>query len=189
MTNMLKKQSIVVGISLVILLLAFAGCERSADVVNVQEYSHKGVSFSLPGNWQVSEDVTAGTFRYIIVETPGDALFMLNQYSNRDSMSLGEIVEAFPDSIGSEMPFGQLSSLDRYAVDEVIGGKLRKGIKNKINIAVLGQTVPHEQTYFKLPQQRSDIFLITQVADEDKSLVDHGFELILDTFRYTNNIS
>ena len=174
---------------MVILLLAFSGCEKSADVVNVQEYSQAGVAFSLPGNWQVSEDVIEGTYRYIIVETPGDALFMLNQYSKADSMSLAEFVEFRSDALSSELPFGQLSSLDRYAVEVVIDGEMRRGIKNKIDIVVLGQTVPHEQTYFKLSQRRNDIFLITQVAEEDKSLVDPGFELIFDTFRVTIDIS
>ncbi len=176
-----------VGISLVILLLAFAGCEKTADVVNVQVYQHDGVSFSLPGNWNVSEDVTEGTFRYIIVESPGDALFMLNEHPKEDSLSLEKFVEAFTDNMSSELPFGQLSSLDRSAVEVVIDGETRKGIKNKIDIVVLGEKVPHEQTYFKLAHQRSDIFLITQVADEDKSLVDQGFELIFNTFRVTND--
>ena len=87
---MLKKKSISVAILFVTVLLASSGCEKRADVVNVQEYSQDGIFFSLPGNWDVSEDVPESeeTFRYIIVETPGDALFMLFKYPKEDSSGL-----------------------------------------------------------------------------------------------------
>lgn len=52
------------------------GCgEPSAQVSQPKLYSKDGVEFRYPGNWKVTEDASHPDFRYIIVESPGGAVF------------------------------------------------------------------------------------------------------------------
>lgn len=38
-------------------IFTLSACEQRADLSNPDYYSKNGVSFSLPGNWNVSEDI------------------------------------------------------------------------------------------------------------------------------------
>jgi hypothetical protein len=173
----------IVKLLIIAILISSLGCEKNADIDYVYEYNEGGISFEFPGNWQVAENISEGESRHIVVESPGFAFFAVQKLTKENSFDLSEYVTTYVNLMKDEMPFGKLSEGHKSSVIRNIGGHEINGIKNNITITVLKEEVPHEQTIFKIPLKRSDIFLIAQVATADKQFVTEGFDLIFDTFK------
>ena len=71
---------------LVIALFLFVGCgERNAATDNPTSYSKAGLEFEYPGNWTVTEDTQQAGLRFLIVESPGDAVVIIQIYPTDDA--------------------------------------------------------------------------------------------------------
>ena len=82
------------SIFLALALSLSLGCgEPSAQVSQPKLYSKDGVEFRYPGNWKVTEDASHPDFRYIIVESPGDAIFGIHIYPHVLAMGLKEYAQ------------------------------------------------------------------------------------------------
>lgn len=168
-----------------ILTTFIIGCgERNANVINSENYHKSGISFSYPGNWEVTEDLEENGYRYIFIESPGDAIAKIEIY-DKGNFKLSEFVELDIESLKSEMPkFFKLS--DRGEIKElqkVIGEKLLKGYRYEFNLSILGVDVPHVTEYYMFQSKTESAYISNQVAVEDLSKVQNGFNIILDDFK------
>ncbi|PWK48592.1 hypothetical protein C8D97_109143 [Pleionea mediterranea] len=130
---------------LTVTFLFMFGCrERSAELKDINRYMKSGVSFDYPGNWKVTEDVEDEDYRYIFVESPGDAISKIEIYPKGASFSLLEFVKLDIENLKSNMPkFFNLN--DKGGISEItrsVEGEIFTGYKYKYNFSVLGVDVP-----------------------------------------------
>ena len=169
-----------IAVSLFCILMV--GCERQADLTNVQKYAKDGVSFSIPGNWKVTEDKSDNGFRYLIVETSGNALLAVNIYPKEHSIALRKHVEDMIEFSIKEMPFGTRTKGTVSEVKSSFEGRTLHGYKNEFVISLTGVNVPHEGVFYSFNSDLQIAYVSSQVATEDFSKVKNGFELVLSTF-------
>ena len=165
-------------------------CEPKADLENIQGFSVDGISFSLPGNWSVTRDETTvqdGEIRHIYVESPGDALVILLEYTPGVDLTVDEFAAEYMRNVDEEakdvFSIGPIQPIaasggTRARIEDPIAGALSEGVEISFGISVLGEVVPHKCRIFKHETNHSDVFIISQVAEEDWYLVSEGFRLI-----------
>ena len=162
-------------VSIVALCLSFCfltGCgERKAQVNKPQAYDYQQLAFSYPGNWEVTEDETTEDLRYAFVETPGDAITILQIYEPDFSLSIQEYAENFSTSAREATPYGEVS-------EGIFTELTSESLKETFIITVLGVEVPHERRIVRKAFSGGICFMVFQVAEEDLKKVQPGFQLI-----------
>ena len=167
---------------LVIMLFLLVGCgERSARTDNPRSYNKTGIEFKYPRNWKVTEDVQQAEFRYLFVETPGNALLIIQIYSADDALEIQDFAKNIDHSVKEETPVGNVSASTFSSVNKSDGYEI---LTEQFSITLLGETVTHTRTYRRKPIGSKVCFIIAQVANEDFSKVTKGFEQIFSSFRY-----
>ena len=171
--------------SLIFTVIAFVviGCEMQADLKNTVEYRDSDISFTLPGNWNITENVDNGGFRYLIVETTGDALLTLNIFPSKGSSSLKEYVENIVVSITKNFPIGKRNKGSIIEVQTVVDGRAFKGYENQFIVTLLGEEIPHLSYFYYQESDSRVAYLSAQVALEDIDKVREGFELTLSSLK------
>lgn len=158
------------------------GCEREADLTHTSSYQKNGFSFSLPGNWEVKEDVQDEGYRYLLVSSPGDAMLIITQFQHKNTIKLRDYIDGIINSSSAEMPIGEREEGKLTAIERKLSGNVFKGYVNDFNISLAGISVPHTAEFFDISNKETDIFLFTQVSNEDRDKVKEGFDLVLSTF-------
>ena len=173
---------------LVLFFLPFlSACEKMADISSPQVYSKNGLSFSYPGNWNITEEEILGGLggktKLLNVESPGDAIVIICAFDYASEQSLLEWARDFSQSMKEEIPFGEVGD-SRFSDVTRMGktGKI-KGIKNKVELSFLGETVPHVQEFFSLKKQGKTVFIVCQSAEEDLEKTEPAFRQIVGSFQ------
>jgi len=170
-------------LSLFCIIIFIASCERMADTSNPIIYEKNGISFSHPRNWKVTEDEDLIYFRYIIVESPGSALFIAQIYSQQDALSLNEYAEWFSDQAKDATPIAKRTEGKFSKIGINVNDLLLKGIREEFSIKILSLNVPHIADYYRLQKENKVAFLISQSSIEDINKVAVGFTLLIKSFK------
>ncbi len=163
--------------------LSLTGCERSADLDNRKHYSERGISFVYPGNWRVESDETdVSGVRTILVETPGDAIAVIQQFRLDPATDLDSYARLFADLTKQEIPIGQVSpsTFKPYSYKLKHADESMVGIQENFAITLVGERVPHVRAYFGFDETLPNTVVICQVATEDLAKVKPGCDLLLD---------
>ena len=168
---------------LVFVSLLLVGCgERSVKIDNPRAYNNAGLEFEYPRNWKVTEDVQQEELRYLFVESPGDALLIIQIFSADDALDIQDFAKSFAQTAKEETP-------KSFLVDSVFGSVSKSGgyeiLTEQFSMTLLRQKIPHTRTYRRKPVANRVCFIIAQVADEDRLKVTKGFELIFSSFKYS----
>ncbi|MEM7152582.1 MAG: hypothetical protein AAF799_07060 [Myxococcota bacterium] len=162
--------------------------EPDADVEHPKSFSHSGLSFSYPGNWEVEaeqetiEDIGVTT---LTVESSGSALLMIVQY--QPSGEFGEdYAEEFLDDVVKEMAATAdgaftVKSLGVQDATRTLFGREVRGRQKALSTSMLGEKVPHTQRAFVVDLEDRSVVTYSQIADEDAKKARPGFELVLDS--------
>ena len=175
----MKASTFFIGLLLSLLVL---GCERAADINAQKHYDNAGIHFSYPGNWQVSDDVQGEHHRYIIVESPGSAIFVAHIYPIDEAVSLDDFAHWFSKAASKEIPMidfveSKFSSVGKPASNADLVGK-----KEDFVVTLLGEKIPHTREYYAREQNGKMVYLISQAANQDSDKVSPGFDLLLGSF-------
>jgi hypothetical protein len=167
---------------LVFVSLWLVGCgERSAEIDNPRAYNNAGLEFEYPRNWKVTEDIQQGELRYLFVESPGNALLIIQIVSADDALDIQDFAKSFTQSAKEETPIGNFTGSVFGSVNKSGGYEI---LTEQLSIALLGEKIPHTRTYRRKPVANRVCFIIAQVADEDLLKVTKGFELVFSSFMY-----
>ncbi|MBU44597.1 MAG: hypothetical protein CMN76_15355 [Spirochaetaceae bacterium] len=159
--------------------VCIAACEPAADVSNPKPYSRDGLSLLIPDNWKVTEDASENGYRYLFIESPGNALTILQFMPGGDSWPLAEFAAHFSAGAKDQTPVGEIVDGDFLEIEHDTGEQTLKGIRERFSIVLLGEEVPHVRDFFFVRSQGAEIFVINQIAVEDLEKVKPGFDLIL----------
>ncbi|MGN7917684.1 hypothetical protein [Lysobacter sp. 22409] len=158
--------------------VALCACgEPAADVSRPLSYDRLGVHMSIPGNWSMAEDKRVDAVHYMIVESPGAAMFVAIVQADTTA-ELEDFARDFSAEADKATPsvMNGHSRFDRSAFAE---GTIRE----HYTLSLGGVKVPHRREYRKITGAHRTAFLITQSADEDLPQTQPGFDLLLKSFK------
>ena len=155
--------------------------ERTADITSPTTYNKEGLSFSYPGNWKIIEDKGQGDIRCIFIESPGNAVFVIQTCPNQEAIPLQQFAEQFPEIAQQETLFSSIgtSSFSDLEKSERSGG--RYGVQEEFSSKALGIQRQYIRRYYFVTNDTQTAYLISQVATADLSKVKAGFGLILNS--------
>jgi hypothetical protein len=156
--------------------------EETADITSPATYNKGGISFSYPGNWEIFEDKGYGDIHYVLIESPGNAIFSIQICPNQEAIPLQQFAEQFPEIAKQEAFFSKKgkSSFSDLEQSENSGGLY--GVKEEFSIKALGFQRQYIRRYYLATNDTQTIYLISQAATKNLSKVDDGFSLILKKF-------
>lgn len=155
--------------------------EKPADLDNPKRYNKHGLEFQYPGNWEITKDSRISRVRTVFVESPGDALVIIQVYPPDLAIDLKDFVKNFSDAARDEMPVGSFS---KPVFDNEVLVHGHKTINERFDTMLAGQRVPHVRLYERIVSGGTACFLVAQVADEDRSRVINGFGLVFSSFKF-----
>lgn len=169
-------------ILLIIFILFVSGCYDRADVSSPSEYRRENIRFLYPNNWKVTQDVDRNGFRYLFVESPGDAIMILQIYRNEDALNLRDFVEQFAGKTEQEIPLGKIDNNYFSTVVKTTAAGPKTGLRERFGLVIGNTQIPHIREYFRLEMKNEVIFFIRQTPEEASKRVTPGFDLILESF-------
>jgi hypothetical protein len=162
-------------------LSLFAGCgEPQADLSTPKTHKSGAITFEYPKNWKITEDLVTPEIHYLFVETPGDALVILQSFPTGDADTLAEFSEQFSESAAKETPIGTMAKSTFAAIPDSDG---YSWIGEDFGINLLGDSTALRRLYGTKNIGGRQVFLIFQVATEDYRKAEIGFQLIRDSLR------
>ena len=169
-------------IIILIAILVVSGCgEPKADIETPKSYDNSGLTFNYPKNWTITEDIVEGEIRYVFVETPGDAIVIIQLLPKSDSGTVEEFSRSFSSEMVESISIGEVIEINFDALD-LQNGYSR--IKEEFSISLLGEEVPLVRTYWSKDYEGLRCFIICQSAPEDLAKVAPGFDLIAWSLKY-----
>lgn len=169
-------------ILLIIFILFVSGCYDRADVSSPSEYRRENITFLYPDNWEVTQDVDRNDFRYLFVESPGDAIMIIQIYMKEDALSLRDFVEQFAGKTKQEIPLGKTDNNYISTVVKTTATGPKTGLRERFALVIGDTQIPNIREYFRLEMKNKGIFLISQTPEVTSKRVASGFDLILESF-------
>lgn len=175
-----------------LLMLALANFACSPTPATLVQYKKNGVSFSHYSDWKVTEDAiiadTNGS-RSIDLEGPQDSIVMIILMPASTDMTLDSYAAGMAQQRAQALTVGpftaaKISAATSRTTSALVGGAKQPGIQQTFSINLLGETVPHEATFFSVADEHAKVFIITQVATEDAKRVAQGFAATLASFAF-----
>ena len=152
------------------------GCgEKQPDLSNSKTHRSGDIAFDYPGNWKITEDSLTATIHNLFVETPGDAIVIIQSYPVGMAKELKALSKDFSESAAHSTPLG---SMEKSAFAELPKQWGYDWIAEDFDIVFLGESVPHKRLYGSKEVVDRQIFLILQVPEADYQKVEKGFHLI-----------
>ena len=164
------------------LVLILASCEKKADISAPNIYDEQGITFSYPGNWKISSNASNSDVRYIILESPGDAIFIIQIYSRETALPLNAYAKWFAEQAKKETPLADRIIGTFSDLTEKLNTLETGAIREAFQVKLMGQKIPHRAEYYRLEKNNQVAFLISHSSTEALEKVAPGFMLIIQSF-------
>tara|TARA_R110002096_G_scaffold200639_9_gene384690 strand:- start:1415 stop:2122 length:708 start_codon:yes stop_codon:yes gene_type:complete len=164
-----------------LLVSLLLGCgEPQADLTTPNTHRSGTIAFEYPKNWRITDEAVKPEVQYIIVETPGDALVVLQSFPAVDAILLEDFASAFSERSAAETPIGKVEESTFTLLPE---GSGFRWIQEEFSMSLLGESILHRRLFGARQIGERKVFLIFQVATEDLDRALPGLELIRDSLR------
>jgi hypothetical protein len=165
-----------------IISFALVSCERTANVKQPKAYNKDGIQFQYPDNWKVTADSQNESMRHLVIETPGEAILIIQVFTADDSVPMSDFVREFSSNAQQELPRFATSTASTFGEPEERDGY--KSVSEQFSIKAVGEGVPHTRIYKQKRFGSKMIYVVSQVASEDEDLVGAGFDQITSSLQY-----
>jgi hypothetical protein len=174
-----------------ICLFFLAAClpeEKPADISTVKTYSRHGIRFSYPDNWTVSIDTKEARVTTIMIDSEYSDL-VAEVISPPADLSLEQYVDLYSEDRwkSQEMPLAGL----KFTYTERPGrsvkitrkkaGRVHEKIHRRYEGTVAGMKILFYEEFIKFPWEYHTVFIRMRGPEEDRSLVEPGYSLIIET--------
>ncbi len=150
----------------------FTGCARQADTGNPVRFTEGALTFDYPGNWKVSTNDPLGEGRLVMLEEPGSALLTVTAFAPGMEVSLKDYGANLKENM-TDSTLGLLMNIKSRGVRQE-----NEALELKFTVSVAGVRVPHTQEVTRHVFGNVTVFCMSQVSDEDRHLVQAGFDLV-----------
>jgi len=155
--------------------------EPAADVASPAQYEQAHVRFLYPRNWKIAKDAQRNRFRYLVINSPGSAGFIILVYPSQRALSLSEFAERFSESAGRKSSL----KLSRSSISKIENSAFspgRRGVRETLTAKYAGIPVSIVREYYKVDAGERVGFLVTIAPTRDLGKTRPGFNLILRSF-------
>lgn len=163
--------------------------EPKPDLENKKTAKVAGLTVDYPGNWKTeseSEDVGEVKFSSLTIESSGSALAVIQVFEPGIDLAPAEVFDTYIEGMkeASETEFGGVVNMKaRQAKD--FQRELMKttwnGRQAQVDLALLGETVPHRLQTVQRSTEDKTIIVIVQAPTEDWTTAAPGFDAIYDS--------
>lgn len=164
------------------LLLPLAACSSSRAV---KTYDKKGLRFSYPSDWFVTTDMllpgNAGV-REVVISGPDHALLLLFCFPEDTNVSLESFAANAAkgrDGVVRKKLGG--APFTARAVTARIAGQESPGIEQAFDLEILGQTLPHQASYYLVHVAGFKVVVGAQAAQRHLATVRPSWQKVFDT--------
>lgn len=164
--------------TLTLIGLLFGCGEKQPDLSNLITHQSGDIVFDYPGNWKVTEDSITATIHNLFVETPGDAIVIIQSYPLEMVQDLKSFSKDFSEGASLGTPLVSINKAPFSGLRKKWG---YDWISEDFEIVLLGESVPHKRIYGSKEVGDRQIFLILQVPEADYQKVEKGFYLIVNS--------
>jgi len=158
--------------------LFFSCGEQEADITGAKNYAKGQISFQYPGNWKVTNEIGAGEFHNLFVETPGEGIVIIQVYSHDSTQDHEQYAKDFSQSTMGSMPIGKITNSKFHPIDD----KATNELTETFDIELFNERIPHKRRYIMKTYDEQCCYLIFQTSSEDEAKTLKGFELIHSSF-------
>ena len=151
-------------------LFLMAGCERRADVSPLMTFREGTLEFDYPKNWRVTQNQVLSMARLVQVEAPDSALAVVTVYAKEQDVNLRAYADSLMSGIKEAVPVGKVEKNTISGDDD--------SLNVSYSLRLAGVEVPHTTNITLHRLADANVICMTQVADEDRRLVQPGFDAI-----------
>jgi len=160
---------------------AFASIESTA-------YAQNGVEFEYPADWKVVDEGEREAMRYIMLESPDQAISLIHVYKKDAAPNLQDFANNYSietqiipldaaDSESGESPVAAPQS-EMMTIERTLDDKSYEWVVETIPGQVGGIETTDYREYFRKDSETQSAFLINQVNKDDLPRLENTFELI-----------
>jgi hypothetical protein len=163
--------------------------EPTPDIDNPKQYARGGITFSYPGNWNLTQSALAEagiSIDIIEISSQGNAYMAVQVFTPALPLELTEILDETTKVMHEEvsrMTGGLVRSDDGTTrdVSRQVLGAVRPGLERQVTIEVLGERTPHTIEVYGAEFAAISVVVISSAADEDLHKIGPGYALVLDS--------
>ena len=164
--------------------------EPKPDLENKKSAEVAGFSVSYPGNWKTeleSEDIDGVKYSSLTIESSGNALAIIQVFEPGVELTPGEAFDFYIEGMkeASETEFGGVMNLKLRGSEDFQREVMKttwNGRKGQLDLAVLGETVPHRLQTVQRSTEDKTVVIVVQAPSEDWKTASPGFDAIYDSF-------
>ena len=190
---MRRLRSLLFAALLLPLAVTATGCgEPQAKVNEPLHHSADGLAFDYPGNWKVSvERESIESIELVAVTTEskwGNALTIIQQFKPAVPIDyptlLDQFIEGMKQSmVGALVEVHEVEGERAVPTHHALLGEEREGLRMRYTLSLAGESLDHTVDMFVATLDDRTIVVFTQVADEDRSKAEPGFEQVMKTLK------
>jgi len=166
-------------IPLTLILTFFVGCgEPKPNLSDKKTHTSGALSFKYPENWKVSDEGGQGDVKYIIIESPGNVIVIIQTYSQDYNPDLTQYAKNFSKNAAKKTSIAKTSNSKFASIPEEAGFQF---VSEDVDVVLLNESIPHRRLYGTKILGDRRVFMISQASTEDVSKVQPAFDLIRDS--------
>jgi len=158
-----------------------------------EKYQEDGLTFEYPSGWKVLEDSVQESVRYVFIESPDEALSVIQVFSIEDAPSLEDFSQSYsaqtqvipvePEGQSEDVTPSATPQPEFMAITRDLDGKSYEWIVETIPSTVAGIDSSDYREYFRKDSERFSAFLINQVNKDALNKHEGSFEMIFRTLK------
>lgn len=158
-------------------------CGKKVDLEDPKHYKKGAISFNYPANWDIDQEQADDDIQYIVIESPGSGLFVVQAHTSAYAMDLKDFAEWFSEEAAANMPIVERSIGDFTPITTLPSKDLNAGLSEYFAISLFGQQVPHQAAYYLAEKGDVHAFIITQYREDISAELAPGYKLIFDSLK------
>lgn len=166
-----------------LLIVGLASCGKKVELKDPKHYQKGPISFNYPANWSIDQEQADDDIQYIVIESPGSGLFVVQAHTSAYAMDLNDFAEWFTEEAAANMPIVKRSIGEFTPIEALPSKTLKAGIAEDFSISLFGQQVPHKAAYYLAEEGDLHAFIITQYREDISTELAPGYKLIFDTLK------
>ncbi len=166
---------------------------KAVTTIPTQKFDAGGLSFEFPEGWEVSDDETQESIRYIFVQGPKESVSIIQQYPlveaptlEEFSNSYSEETQVMPVSLSGDAPEASPTVVPQsefMIINRDFEGKSYEWVVERVPGIIGGVQTSDYREYFRKDSEKFATFLINQVSSDVISEFEGSFELIFKTLQ------
>jgi hypothetical protein len=174
----------VLFLAVVILLTNCGG--KAADTAHGKQYANHMISFTYPGNWEVSDEQILNYPYYVEVKTNINSFSVIYIVESMDDPGLQDFAGRYIDFYSTEMDKNRLWEAGKSAVGEITRTPDYESITERFILKKIQASSPRTRFYRRKAGTDFVCYVVSQAPDVELSLVAAGFDQIAKTLSILN---